>query len=106
MDAAAVCRRVRIRSGLSLRALAQRAGTSHATLSAYEQGRVSPGADTLRRVCAAAGFDLVATLTPSTVDRVAAGRQLQDLLELTDAYPLGRTGALDAPVFPPRRSTA
>ena len=35
-------RRARLSAGLSLREVAQRAGTSHATLSAYERGLKSP----------------------------------------------------------------
>jgi len=45
-------------SGLSQRELARRAGTSQATLSAYEAGRKSPSLDTLARIVRAAGQDL------------------------------------------------
>ena len=64
MDGAALIRRARLRSGLSLRALAERAGTSHSTLAAYEAGRVAPTLDTLERILAAAGFTATTTLTP------------------------------------------
>lgn len=50
--------------GLSQRVLAQRAGTSHATLSAYESGKIDPSVATFNRILRAAGFqvdiDLVA----------------------------------------------
>ncbi|MFS3128797.1 helix-turn-helix transcriptional regulator [Nocardioides sp. Bht2] len=45
-------------AGLSQRALADRAGTSRTTLSAYEHGRKSPTLDTAIRIVAAAGFEL------------------------------------------------
>ena len=56
MDAAAVIRTARAGAGLSLRGLAGRAGTSHATLSAYEAGRVHPSIDTVGRIVGAAGY--------------------------------------------------
>lgn len=53
--------RAREAAGLSKADLAQRAGTSRPTLSAYEHGRVSPRLDTVERILAAAGFRLVTT---------------------------------------------
>lgn len=50
---------VRQRSGLSQEELARQAGTSRPTLSAYENGRKAPTADTLERLVRAAGFQLV-----------------------------------------------
>ena len=47
MDAATTITWVRREAGLTLRALAARAGTSHATIAAYEAGRKVPNADTL-----------------------------------------------------------
>lgn len=54
----------RSNAGLSQRELATRAGTSQATLSAYEAGRKSPTLETLARVVRAAGLDLRITLAP------------------------------------------
>lgn len=51
-------------AGLSQRELAKRAGTSQATLSAYEVGRKSPSFETLLRVIRAAGQDLRVRLEP------------------------------------------
>lgn len=51
-------------TGLSQRELARRAGTSQATLSAYEAGRKSPSLDTLARIIRAAGLDLRIQLGP------------------------------------------
>ncbi len=47
-------------SRISQLELAQRAGTSRPTLSAYEHGRKAPTADTLERLLAAAGFRIAA----------------------------------------------
>ena len=49
---------------LSQRELARRAGTSQATLSAYEAGRKSPSFETLVKVIRAAGQDLRVRLEP------------------------------------------
>ena len=54
----------RAETGLSQREVAKRAGTSQATLSAYETGRKSPTLETLARVVRAAGMDLRITLAP------------------------------------------
>lgn len=51
-------------AGISQRELARRAGTSQATLSAYEAGRKSPSLDTLSRIVRAAGQDLRIQVVP------------------------------------------
>jgi len=48
----------RQRAGLTQQALATRAATSQAAISAYESGRRSPSVDTLARILDAAGFEL------------------------------------------------
>lgn len=58
---AALISRAREAAGLSKAELAQRAGTSRPTLSAYEHGRVSPTLDTVERILAAAGCRLATT---------------------------------------------
>jgi transcriptional regulator with XRE-family HTH domain len=55
----------RIESNLSQRELARRAGTSQATLSAYETGTKSPSLETLVRIIRAAGLDLRIQLAPA-----------------------------------------
>lgn len=50
---------------LSQRELARQAGTSQATLSAYEVGRKSPSLETLTRIIRAAGLDLRIRLAPA-----------------------------------------
>ena len=51
-------------AGLTQQALADRAGTSQAAVSAYESGRRSPSVDTLCRLLGAAGFEVRMRLAP------------------------------------------
>src|SRR5882672_8340032 len=53
---AEVLRAARTSAGLTLRAAAEKAGTSHATFAAYEAGRKSPTLATLFRLLHACGF--------------------------------------------------
>jgi transcriptional regulator with XRE-family HTH domain len=54
----------RRQAGLTQQALADRAGTSQAAMSAYESGRRSPSVETLCRILRAAGFELRMRLAP------------------------------------------
>ncbi len=94
-------RRARKRAGLTLRALATRAGTSHSTLAAYEAGRKVPTVETLDRILRAAGYDLGFDLTPSVggSDRAARGRELVEVLELAAQFPGRHAPALEFPRF-------
>lgn len=107
MEAAVVLRRARLASGLTLRALAARGGTSHATLAAYEAGRTVPRVDTLDRILRAAGYstDIVTSARPDATDaeRVAKGRELYLALDLAAQFPARHAAAIDAPPFPRRR---
>ncbi len=97
-------RRARAYAGLSLRVLAERAGTSHATLAAYESGRVVPRVDTLDRILRAAGFatdiDLVWRPDSSRVEREAKGEELLQALELAAMFPARHSRRLSFPPFP------
>ena len=108
MDAATTLRHARSLSGLSLRELGERAGTSHATLVAYEQGRVVPRVDTLARILRAAGFSTVVRLHPapdaSTAEREAKGEELRQALDLAAQFPARHAERLAHPPFPGRRS--
>jgi len=99
-------RAARQRAGLSQRALAARAGTSHATLAQYETGAKVPRTDTLDRILVAAGFAPEVVLRPradrSPAAREAKGRELLAALELAAQFPLRRPRPnLPAPVLPP-----
>lgn len=108
MDAGALIRSARTAAGLSLRDLAARAGTSHATIAAYESGRSSPNVATLDRVLRACGVALEAELAPrvgtTAAERAARGRELIEVLELAEMFPARHTDALAFPRFPGRRA--
>lgn len=57
-------RMARRQAGLTQQALAKRAGTSQAAMSAYESGRRSPSVDTLCRILGAAGCEVRMRLAP------------------------------------------
>ena len=100
MDAAATLRDARSRAGLTLRGLARRAQTSHATLHAYETGAKVPRVDTLDRLVRAAGFALAAELGGDVDgDPAARGRELVDALELAAALPAEHDRVLRFPPF-------
>ena len=103
MDPATLLRTARQDAGLTLRELAARAGTSHATLSAYEHGTKVPTVDTFARVLEAAGFAFDPELSrrivvdPRTgLDR---GEELTAVLELAEQFPARHERTLRAPVF-------
>lgn len=102
MDAGRSLRRARTEAGLTLRALAARAGTSHATLAAYEAGRAIPRVDTLDRILRAAGFatDIAVSARPdATLDeRSAKGVELLQVLDLAAQFPARHAPRLE---FPP-----
>jgi transcriptional regulator with XRE-family HTH domain len=104
MDAARTLRRARLDAGLTLRALAERAGTSHATLAAYEAGRAVPRVDTLDRILRAAGYatDIELTRRPDAADaeRRAKGEELREALELAAMFPARHARRLAFPRFP------
>jgi len=104
MDAACTLRRARARAGLSLRDLAERAGTSHATLAAYEAGRVVPRVDTLARILRAAGYstDIALRRRPDATpgEREAKGRELLQVLDLAGHFPARHAPTLTFPRFP------
>jgi transcriptional regulator with XRE-family HTH domain len=99
VQTAAVIAGVRRRRALSLRRLARRGGTSHATISAYESGRVAPTVDTLERLVRAAGMDLEASLVTRLPDADQRGDELEEVLALAEQFPARHRRQLQAPVF-------
>lgn len=101
MDVSRTLRRARLRAGLSLRVLAARAGTSHATLAAYEAGRAVPRVDTLDRILRAAGYasDIDVAWRPdaTTADRKAKGEELRQALQLAAMFPARHSQRLRFP---------
>jgi transcriptional regulator with XRE-family HTH domain len=111
MQSGTLIRRARGLAGLTQRALAERAGTSHATIAAYETGAKVPRVDTLDRILQAAGCvpDVELRRRPDTTlaDREAKGRELLAALELAAAFPLRRLPRrLPPPVLRPLEPVA
>lgn len=103
MEAGATLRRARLAAGLSLRALAERASTSHATLAAYESGRTVPRVDTLDRILRAAGYasDIAVTgvADATEADRRAKGEELAQALDLAAQFPARHAKTLRFPLL-------
>jgi transcriptional regulator with XRE-family HTH domain len=89
VDASAVLVEARRRSGLTLRQLARRAGTSHSAIAAYESGAKSPNTATWQRLVRGCGFEIETELRPvaSFEDRPRRGRELLEVLDLADQFP-------------------
>jgi transcriptional regulator with XRE-family HTH domain len=112
MNAASALKAARRRAGLTQRELAARAGTSQATLSAYENGRKQPSLETLDRLLAATGSRLTVTAAERPVIRLSereltrAGRTLVEVMGLADALPARHERRLRFPRLPVRRPRA
>lgn len=106
MDAAALLSATRRDARLSQTDLAARAGTSQATISAYENGSKQPSVATLSRLLAAAGWRLTVEpmrrplIEPSPARLARAGRTLVEVLGLAAALPVRHGPALRFPRLP------
>lgn len=100
-----IVRRVRRDSHLSLRELAERASTSHSTISAYEAERIEPSMAVVERLVRAAGF----AMTNETSLRIRGSRpeergdELAQVLELAAMFPARHSKTLTFPRFGLRR---
>ena len=99
MSAAALLAEVRSRTGLSQAELARRAGLPRSVVNAYARGTRQPGADALDRIARGAGLQLGLVPRPP-VDPERASRILEQVLDLAEALPARRRGAL---AYPPLR---
>jgi transcriptional regulator with XRE-family HTH domain len=110
MDSASTLRAARRRAGLTQGALATRAGTSQATVSAYESGRKQPSVATLDRLLAATGTRLSVEPLERPVVAVGdaqlqrAGRGLVEVLALAEALPTRHERRLRFPRLTVRRA--
>jgi transcriptional regulator with XRE-family HTH domain len=93
----------RQRAGLSLRETARRAGTSHATLKAYETGAKTPSVATLLRILDACGFAVDFELSPRIrwQDGIYRGDELEQVLRLAGQFPARVSRYMDYPRFGP-----
>jgi transcriptional regulator with XRE-family HTH domain len=88
---------IRRRSGLRAAELARRAGMPRSVVSAYERGHRQPGVDALARLATAGGLQLRLGPAPPPVDPQRASRILSQVLDLAEALPTRRRGALEYP---------
>jgi transcriptional regulator with XRE-family HTH domain len=93
MDTGIALREARERGRLTQAELARRAGTSQATISAYENGRKHPSVETLARLLSTAGARLTVehghhpVLQPSAAQDAKTARALADVIALAEALP-------------------
>jgi transcriptional regulator with XRE-family HTH domain len=99
--AAELLRAAREQAGLSLRAAAALAGTSHATLAAYEHGRKTPRVGTYLRLLRAYGYsaDIELSSRVRSKDGYPRGRELEDVLALAEQFPARHAATLAYPRF-------
>lgn len=109
MNAASTLRTARRRAGLTQAALATRAGTSQATISAYESGSKQPSLETFSRLLAATGSRLAVETAerpvrePSRAQLAKAGAGLLEVIELAEAFPVRHDPELRFPSLRRRR---
>jgi len=101
MPAAEVLRQARARAGLSLRALAELAGTSHSTLAAYESASKRPTTRTFFRIIDATGLAIDFDLTPRRRGsaELPRGEELRQVLELAEQFPARHAPDMQYPPF-------
>lgn len=94
-------REARLNAGFSLRQLAQKVGTSHSTIAAYEQGRKTPSSDVFLRVLNSCGLDLATIQTRGALsfDPRERGQELAQVLDLAGQFPARHKPDLDYPQF-------
>ena len=94
-------RTARTGAGLSLRELARRAGTSHATLSQYENDKKVPSVTVFMRILEASGYGVDLTLRRRIRERngMARGEELAQVLALAEQFPSRPRATLDFPRF-------
>lgn len=67
VDSGTLLREARLKSGLSQRALAERAGTAQSVVARIELGRSSPSFTTIAALLRAMGFGLIVSMQPIPV---------------------------------------
>jgi transcriptional regulator with XRE-family HTH domain len=89
VEAKTILTEARRRSGLTIRQLGRRAGTSHSAIAAYESGAKTPNTATLQRIVRGCGFDITTQLRAigPVEDRGQRGRELVEVLDLADQFP-------------------
>jgi transcriptional regulator with XRE-family HTH domain len=103
---ACILRNARSQAGLSLRELARRAGTSHATVHAYEKGTKTPSTEIFFKVLRACDYAVDVTLSPRIrrVEGLERDVELCAALELAAQFPARHSKVLRYPKFGTRSS--
>jgi transcriptional regulator with XRE-family HTH domain len=110
VNTAVAIRDARRRAGLTQTELAERSGTSQATISAYEHGAKTPSPATLERVLAAAGQRLTTVpascpvWAPTARELERRSRVLGQVIDLAERLPARRSPELRFPRLPRRRA--
>ena len=107
MHTTSLLREARLEAGLTQAQLAERSGTSQATLCAYERGQKSPSAATLERILAATGHRLATkrsrpVRSPGAAALERAGRTLAEVIELAAMLPTSHGHDKPFPGLPER----
>lgn len=108
MNTARALRDARRQAGLTQTALGARAGTSQATISAYERAHKRPSVETLGRLLAATGLRLTVeraarpVVEPSAAQHARTARALNDVLALAEVLPSRPGPELRFPRLPHR----
>lgn len=94
-------RATRTSANVGLRELARRAGTSHATISAYETGRKVPSVATFVRLLEACGFavDFELSRRVRSYNGVPRGEELAEVLTLAEQFPANPQKSVNFPRF-------
>jgi uncharacterized protein len=95
--ASELIREMRREGGLSQAELARRAGLTRSVINAYEREQRQPGVEALARIATAAGLRLRVERPAEPLDPARAGRILAQVLDLAEALPQRRRGALTYP---------
>lgn len=103
-DAATVLREARRRSGLTQRALAERAGTAQSVVARIEAGLTDPGWNTLAALVRAAGQEVEVGLRPRVTGRTHMLREVRRILAMTPDDRLREVAAVDRFVRLARRA--
>lgn len=88
-------------SGMSLREIARRAGTSHATLLSYEKGHKVPSVLVFMRILDACGMAVDFDLSPRvrSANGLDRGEELKQALLLAEQFPAKVSKTLNLPRF-------
>jgi transcriptional regulator with XRE-family HTH domain len=93
----------RARAGLSQRELARRASTSRSAIARIERGVTDPSIETLRRLLAAAGFEIRAELTAAPVANPHGLDDVPRILSLTPEQRLDEVARVSHFIWSARR---